>query len=415
GSLVMQMNETATVLTVIDKGEMGVQRTISYGTCTLADALVESRCYDEANTQAAALRLLQEQNFLSTGEADDDLWRKKELARIVENRFRRIENDQNAAEDEAAAANDLSVERALSDEEILRRRVGAREEVSEAGRMVIGKIRRVIEYYTTNHPDTSVQKIYITGPGTAIVGIEAMLSAELELPVEIYNVTEGVVFAKGVKELEERGAEFFACLGATINPLGIRPADAELKEKKKNIAILSATIFIAAAAIIAYLVVDAALGIRYEKEMKATFEQRIEQAQGIEQLYQVYLASQESIATMAVTDALSFSMAEQLNEIIAALEKALPARSLVHSFSVSGDTMTVNFSTVTKEEAAKVLMQLQTIPYITEVTVAGIVENVDETTNRTEVVFTVNCKLQRYIALPGNQTDGAVTEGTEVQ
>lgn len=419
-SLVMQMNESATVVTVIDKGELGVQRTINYGISMLADALAETHCYDEVTTQAAALKMLQEEAFLTISEEQEELWKKKELARISENRFRRIEKKQESdAEGEAAATNDVSVERILSDDEILRRRMGARVEVSEAAKNITGRVRRVIEYFATNHPDTPVQQIYITGPGASVKGIDEMISTELDLPVEIYNVTEGVVFTNTAREFEERGAEFLACFGAIVNPLGLRPADAILREKKKNIAILSATIFIAAAAVIAYLVVDATLDIRYEKKMKALFEERIEAAESIEQLYAVYQASQESIASMAATDALSFSVAEQLNDIIAALERALPSRSLVHSFSITGDSMTINFTTVTKEEAAKVLMQLKTIPYISEVAVAGIVENVDETTNRTEVVFTVNCTLQKKpesTSPDGNEAQGgATTEGTEVQ
>lgn len=411
-SLVMQMNEVATVVTVIDKGELGVQRTINYGISMLADALAETHCYDEATNQASALKMLQEEAFLTISAEQEELWKKKELARISESRFRRMEKKDDETEDEAAATNEMSVERILSDDEILRRRMDARAEVSEAAKNITGRVRRVIEYFTTNHPDTAVQQIYITGPGASVKGIDEMIAAELDLPVEIYNVTESVVFANSAKEYEERGAEFLSCFGAIVNPLGLRPADAILRERKKNIAMLSATIFIAAAAVIAYLVVDATLDIRYEKKMKAIFEGRIETAESIEQLYAVYLASQESIASMAATDALSFSVAEQLNDIITALERALPSRSLVHSFSITGDSMTINFSTVTKEEAAKVLMQLKTIPYISEVAVAGIVENVDETTNRTEVVFTVNCILQKK---PEIVEQGGTTEGTEVQ
>jgi len=407
-SLVMQINETSTVVTVVDKGELGVQRTISYGSCTLADALVETHCYDEATTQAAALKLLQEEEFLSISEEEEERWKKRELARICENRFRRIENQQNESGDEDSSSSEMSVERILSDDEILRRRINARAEVSEAARTITGKVQRVIEYYTTNNPESVIERIYITGPGTAVKGIEAMLAAELDLPVEIYNVTEGVTFGKSAEEFEPRGAEFFACFGATVDPLGIRPIEAILKEQKRNITILTASIFIAAVAIIGYLAISTSIQIRYEKRMKATFENRIEEASYIEELEQVYLASQDSIAKMQATDALSFSMPEQLNGIIKALEDALPQRSVMHSFSLNGYSMTMNFSTVTKEEAAKVLMQLKTIPYITSVSIAGIVENVDEATNRTEVVFSVNCTLQRY-----DQIDAP--EGTEVQ
>lgn len=412
-SLVMQINETSTVVTVVDKGELGVQRTISYGSCTLADALMETHCYDEATTQAAALKLLQEEEFLSISAEEEERWKKRELARICENRFRRIESQQNGGDDEAAAANDLSVERILSDDEILKRRINARAEVSEAARIITGKVQRVIEYYTTNHPESAIERIYITGPGTAVKGIEAMLAAELDLPVDIYNVTEGVVFEKNAKDFEERGAEFFACFGATACPLGIRPAEAILKEQKRNISILTGSIFIAAAAVISFLVISTLVQINYEKNVKEILEQQIAQSQEIVQLSEVYNASQQSIAEMSAVDELTFSEGELLNDLISSLEMMLPSRSVVHSMNLSDNMLMMNVSTITKEEAAKVLMQLQLVPYIKSVSVSGIVESVDETTNRTEVAFTVNCELQKPGAEDAAADAGA--EGTEVQ
>lgn len=412
-SLVMQINETSTVVTVVDKGELGVQRTISYGSCTLADALMETHCYDEATTQAAALKLLQEEEFLSISAEEEERWKKRELARICENRFRRIESQQNGEDDEAAAANDLSVERILSDDEILKRRINARAEVSEAARIITGKVQRVIEYYTTNHPESAIERIYITGPGTAVKGIEAMLAAELDLPVDIYNVTEGVVFEKNAKDFEERGAEFFACFGATVSPLGIRPAEAILREQKRNISILTGSIFIAAAAVISFLVISTLVQINYEKNVKEILEQQIAQSQEIVQLSEVYNASQQSIAEMSAVDELTFSEGELLNDLISSLEMMLPSRSVVHSMNLSDNMLMMNVSTITKEEAAKVLMQLQLVPYIKSVSVSGIVESVDETTNRTEVAFTVNCELQKPGAEDAVADAGA--EGTEVQ
>ncbi|MBQ9766476.1 MAG: pilus assembly protein PilM [Lachnospiraceae bacterium] len=415
-SLVMQINETSTVVTVVDKGELGVQRTISYGSCTLADALMETHCYDEATTQAAALKLLQEEEFLSISEEEEERWKKRELARICENRFRRIENQQNAGDDEAAAANDLSVERILSDDEILKRRINARAEVSEAARTITGKVQRVMEYYTTNHPESSIERIYITGPGTAVKGIEAMLAAELDLPVEIYNVTEGVVFAATAAEFEERGAEFFACFGATVSPLGMRPAEAILREQKRNISILTGTVFIATAAVIAILVVTTLIQINYEKDVKAKLEVLIDEADDILQLTDVHAASQQSIQQMQGVDDMTFSEGEQLNELIASLEEEMPTRSRVHSFSLAGSVLTMNVTTVTKEEAAKVLLQLQEVPYIAIVSTSGIAETVDETTNRTEVAFSVNCILQKYVPVEeGTEAGDTAVEGTEVQ
>ena len=96
------------------------------------------------------------------------------------------------------------------------------------------------------------------------------------------------------------------------------------------------------------------------------------------------------------TDALTFSEPEQLIEIITALERALPKRALVHSITISGNIMDISITTMTKEEAAKVQMQLKEIPYFRSVTTSGIVEKVDEATKRTETAFTANCILQKY-------------------
>ena len=132
----------------------------------------------------------------------------------------------------------------------------------------------------------------------------------------------------------------------------------------------------------------------------------IEVAKAIEDLRNVYLASQASVQMMADTDALTFSEAEQLNDIITSLERTLPKRSLVHSMTINGEDMSMSVSTVTKEEAAKLMMQLKDNPYISEVKVSGIVEKTDETTNRTEVSFTVNCTLQKYVPVTEETTEG---------
>jgi len=158
---------------------------------------------------------------------------------------------------------------------------------------------------------------------------------------------------------------------------------------------------------IGYLVLDANLDIRKQQQKKAQLQADIEAAKYIEDLKEIYIASQASVQLMSETDALTFKEPEQLNDLIAALERALPKRSVVKSMNISGNTMTMGFETVTKEEAAKVLMQLKTIPYIKSVTVGGITGSTGEDdTNRTKVQFTVNCELQKYDPAAVTETEG---------
>ncbi len=405
-SLIMEVNENSSVITILDKGEMGVQRTINYGVNTLAEALTESGSYDGITNAVTATELLLSHSMLTVGDEGEAQWREKELIKIREGRFQRMETEQSENETGEVVEAERSVERLLSDEEILKRRSIAREDVMEAARMLLANVRRVMDYYTSKNNGAMVQKIYVTGQGAGIEGIDALAAAEIDIPAEIYNVTEGVTFGKEAGEyIVENGREFLTCFGAVINPLGFRPAEFADKEKKKELAVLSAIVFVAATAVMAFLIASTLYDIRQLEKAIAKEQQEIDALSGIEHLQDVYLASQSSIQLMAETDALTFSEGEQLNEIITSLERVLPKRSLVHTLSVSGDAMMLSFSTVTKEEAAKVLMQLKEIPYIKDTVISGIVEKVDESTNRTEVSFTVNCTLQRYVP------EAAVTEG----
>ena len=410
-SLVMEMNTNSSVITILDKGEMGVQRTINYGAKTLAEALAESGSYDGVNTPEAAMELLLNHGFLSAGENGDAEWREKELAKIRETRFQRIETGQSESETGEVTEAERSVERLLSDDEILKRREVAHKEVTEAARVVISNLRRVMDYYTSKNNGATVQKIYITGLGASIEGLDALVAEETEIPAEIYNVTEGVTFTKEAEAYANRGQDLLACFGAVLQPLGFMPEEYADKEKKKEIAIISAIIFVAATAAIAFLIVTTSMEIKTQQNKKNRLLQEVEAAKYIEDLQNVYLASQASVQMMAETDALTFSEAEQLNDLITALERALPKRSLVHSININGDAMSISFTTVTKEEAAKVLMQLKEIPYIASVSVGGITETTpEEATNRTEISFTVNCTLQKYDPTAETETE---TEGQE--
>jgi len=395
-SLVMEVNEKSSVITILDKGEMGVQRTINHGVSALADALAESGSYDGINTTEAAMELLLNQRFLAVGKEGEEQWRKAELAKIRGGRFQRIETGKAETENGEVTEAERSVERLLSDEEIIKRREVAREDVTEAANMLISNIQRVIDYYISKNNGANVESIYITGLGASVEGLDELVAAETEIPTEIYDATEGVTFAGVAEAYENKGQDFVACFGAVLNPLGFRPADIELKERKKNITMLSATVFLSAAVVMGVMMIVTSVEINKQEERKEALSAEIAEAVYIEDLQTVYEASQVSVQMMAETDALTFVEGEQLNDIITELELALPKRSTVHNMSISGPSMVISFSTVTKEEAAKVLMQLKAIPYIRSVSIGGITETLDRATNSTEVSFTVNCELQKY-------------------
>lgn len=400
-SLVVEINGSASILTILDHREMGVQRSIGYGVNLIANALLDAHAYDDVQTQMDAVHMLQEQTFFGIGESDDAFWRENEMTRIRTQRFKQIENEIKRPTEDADGepiASVVSTFTQMSDEEILEKRVEARNDINAAARQLIGNIRRVIDYYLGKNPESVVQKIYLTGIGATLTGLDSMITAELQIPSEIYDVTEGIVFIRQAAAFETRGAEFLSCFGSVINPLGLRSNDAVERVRNRRYLELSGGIF--AIALFAFLVVfvKTRLDISALEKDKVNLQKEIKHLEPIESLQAVYEASQTSIAFAEEMDNLVFTNAEQANDILATFENTFPSRAIVSSFQITGSEMVIDVSTVDKEEAAFLLLQLRYNPYVEKVQVMSITEEENKDTGRVEVGFSVNCVLKRYEA-----------------
>ena len=422
-SLVVEVNSSTSLLTVVDHKEMGVQRSIGYGAVMFANVLSDANAYDEIKTQNDAYKLMQEQAFFGIGDSDDAFWRENEMTRIRAQRFKKLESeiktedtlddlDGNKEEKEE----EQSVTAGLTVNEILERRQAARNELAETARQLISNIRRVLDYYATKNPESQVQKIYIAGLGASLMGLTSMIASELQLPTETLDVTEGVVFVKQAAEVESRGAEFLSCFGAVLRPLGLRSQQAMAKAQTKLVTIVSLSVgFLAAAALLGIALVTKLqiASIEKENEQLAIDIANLEE---IEELQRIYLASQEAVTFADGLEDLIFTPSQQIESILTSFEMCFPARSVVSSISVNDEQMMVNVATVTKEEAAKLIMALRELPYFEAVGVDGITDEIDEQTDRHVVSFTVNLLLKNWNDEPVDGEDNSkdvTNEATE--
>ncbi|MDD6035750.1 MAG: pilus assembly protein PilM [Lachnospiraceae bacterium] len=346
-SMVIQINGTTSAITIFQGQVMGIQRTLSYGINFIADALWESDEFGEVMTREIAAELLHEMPILAVAmEAD--------------------------------------------------KRERWQEELLYAARMFASNVARVMQYYSTKNPGVSVQRVYITGEGARVDGMRELLREELQIPVEIFNVTEGVKFKKQAARMKDEGFALFGCLGAVVKPLGLRPYKLIMREKILSAVAGVSVLTLAVAGVFTYLIRNAGEELEQAERSKARLEQRIEKKEAIEELEAKCVTSDATLLTAMGADAMTNSVTELLPELIEVLERVLPRRSMVYSLSVNEAMLTMNFSTVTKEEAAEVLLQLKALPYFSNVQVAGITENANAATGLSQVAFTVNCILVDY-------------------
>lgn len=409
-SLVVQVNATTSLLTVLNHGDMGVQRSIGYGANMLANVLSEANAYDEIKSQADAYKLMQEQAFFGIGASDDAFWRENEMTRIRAQRFKKIENEIKTEDtlddlDGPKEEKETSILEGLSVNEILERRQDARSELADTARQLTSNIRRVLDYYATKNPEAQVQKIYLTGLGASLMGLDSMIAAELQLPTEMYAIGDAAVFVRQAAEVESKSSEFLCCFGAVLSPLGLKSKAAAAQKTSRLLGIAAGGLFVAAVVVLGAVAVATKIEISNLDKEKVQLETDIRQLEPIESLQAVYMASKDSITFAESSEDMVFTVSEQLNGIIAELEEKLPSRAMVSSFNVNGKSLMMNMTTVTKEEAAKLLIQLKKIPYITNVTINSISQSTEENENASLVSFSVVCDLQKY----------EETNGTEVE
>lgn len=343
-SLVIQINETKSAITVFRQKVMGIQRTLNYGLAAIADGLWESGELEAVPDRAAALELMRREPVLA----------------------------------EAMEAG---------------RREHWQEDLLEGARMFTGNVARVMEYYTTKNPGVSVQRIYITGEGARVAGMQELLAEELQIPVEVFNVTEQVTFSEDAIEEQKDGFALFACFGAVVKPLGLRTFRHIIWEKILGAIATVGVLALAVAGVFVYLLSEVHGEIDREEARKAALAQQITVLEDIEQLAEVCGVGERSLAAAKEAEKLTRQVTEQLPEVLEALEQVLPKRAMLYSMSVNDAALTMNFSTVTKEEAAEVLLQLKQLPYLSGVQLTGITESENTATQTSQVAFTINCTL----------------------
>ncbi len=352
----LQMNVQNTLVMILENGVMTLQRNINYGTNNVVEAYKD------------AIR----DDSLSNNEIYSRLYDNK----IIKDRFN--EGDQELSSD-------------VSDSEWLKN-AELKDNVTEALRPFIVNINRVIEYYSTKNKTARIPAIQFMGLGTRLNGLTNLVSNEIGLPINIVTDLANASFLKNCDQDIDQTADLITCEGASIETIKFLDVnfDAEKKSSDESLTLmwlLLALSVVAAGAVIAFTYFNYQNDLDKRNKLATEYDDKI-YIEAIESKYKTAVATQQEIET--VNDS-TFRHNEDLNDLIAELEKALPASTIVHSLSSTGDIIILNVTVPDKPTAAQFIMQLQNVEYINLVSVASLTEISDEVTGTTEVSFTATC------------------------
>ena len=377
----LQINERSTLFTVLENKKYALQRNINFGAYALSDRLIQSGYFDselgdQTFTRADALRRLSDEEFVFPSFAAIKL-----------------------SEPDSEAAEKLH---------------SAKEMVTEGMRQLLGNLSRVLEYYHSKNQNAELNTIFVGGCGARVKGLKAFLENEFSgVEVVILDQLPDVKVSNQVNKSGISTSELIACLGAAEGTLTFVVASKQAKANKM--------IFVGVLLVVAGVVAAIALVLIGKGKLKSKTNERDKvkvqiqelEASGIEELEARYNAAIAAVNSIVDFHNGTYRNNEQWNSVLAEMEEKSVSSIVISSISSDASTLNMSVTVGSKEDAAKLLLQFQQIPYFDKVRISAIMEKGDSAIGDTTVAFTLSCTYKRYFNTDINN-DGVVDEKDDV-
>lgn len=339
--MVVKVDERSSIITVLEEGQLVLQRSIPYGVDEAVETLIKTRVYDAADYKEAV-----------------ELLRRKTCV----NRTLRPRTDfADADEDEGE----------LDEGEQF---AAARQQVTGALEALVSGIARVIDFYNSRNYGKQIDKTYLTGLGGDFSGLSKLLTNELGMRIVVLTKAEGFNLAKAFRETGFGG--YIACLGAAVAPLGFLPSkNAEKKEKEK----VTLTPLLAVSVLILCLIISIAWFVVAYMPYSEAAEENSRQRSEVQTLAQLYVPDYLEYTTTKQAYEYMFAsygqtrlVTQYVVEFIEEMERKMPHAFYISTMHVNATGFSMAVTVATKEEAAECIEQLRTFSSIAGLSVNGI-------------------------------------------
>lgn len=390
----VKIDENMTILTVMDGEHVKLQRIINYGIAEAIEEIQDSEVFGE---------------YLSFTQAMDIARRRTCIS---------LRNDTPAEEQRTVGADENYV-----DADTLHR---LRENVTVALSSLISSLSRVIDYYNSRNMERPIEKIFLIGMGADFSGLSKLLTAELNYKIIPLQQFEGILINRNLKTSNFKVAEYFTCIGASINPLdiisGVKPtkrkktkvttregADGEIIEVEEAGTSYGAPLLVCGLCIIASigLVAYSIFSNLVLKTENVTLKNQVNELSYAQELCDTYNSTKSVYEWAKALDAQTFNRNNELVSFIEELEQKMPSEVQILSLSASTAGIDFSITVKSKEAAADVISQLRTFDSIDITSVSTITDSKDDT-GASEINFSVSCQ---YVAIVDNtESDEAAQE-----
>lgn len=335
-TLVIQMGDESTIISILENNVLQLMRSVPYGRATVANALVEKKeiSYEEAMNKIATERVLKE-SF-----ADGDY-------------------------------------------------------VTDSLKYLANNISRVMDYYTTKHTSNTIEKAVLITEGKSIRALETLLSYEIGMKVSKIEELNQVIAEPSLNLPLAELTSYLSNIGCILKPVNFIPRSAVAKTKKSSDGkILKYSIF-AAIAISAVLVAVPLVQNISKKSENKQLKNDINRIKSIQDVVNTYYTAKDKYTDVATFQAMASSPDDDMIKFIQFLEEKMPSDIGISGLSISNGYVTMSCTGNSKETLAQFLTTLKKQSNITGVSCNSISESQNEDGAIT-ASYTVVCSFSKF-------------------
>ena len=306
------------------------------------------------------------------------------------------------------------------------------DDLAESLRYHLRIANTAIEYYQNQVKREFTGNLYLVGDGSRFAGMHKLFAQEMPLPIQDINFasiidlksesqkaavaqtqSQGTYEAPGqVKERPKAATPvgFLSVIGAAVQPIDAKPKEMREADVKKNGLRNSYVILAGAALISVLLILGSSVRLLVATAQHNKLQKRIQELSYVQGTYDESAKVQQEEKTYENIDRATLCNNEQLLPLINQLEEQLPRDIHVESIQTDNSMVVLNMVADKKVTVGQMLLNFQEVTLLQNLDIPQMTETVDDVGNTTWT-YTLNATYTP-ITYEGDETE-SVEDTTE--
>lgn len=344
--MAVQINRDNTLINIMSKEKLLLQRVIPYGATNIIEAAMSEPAFQVPEYDKAVRLLATQRVLLHTLNASNP-------------------------------QGDLSMQKRI--------------ELTQSASSLIGNIYRVMEYYNSRYRENPIRSIIVTGNGANIAGIHELMNNELGIPARTPNELEGVSFNRQI-EVNANILQYVGCFGAVYSPVNFIPEDIKNKTATKD-SLLSIVVVFAAAVLICIVVsIYSVIQLGAAEDAYQAANAKALSLEPIEQKYNELIQTKNQVGTYRLIENTVNTNNNRLHQVLDDIKEGCPDSFRIDSVATTEDGGMVTCTSSDKLSSVSALViRLNLVPDIKNVTISSsIAKGEDNVTKKRQYKYTIS-------------------------